>query len=733
MRKLITVIFLLLFFSFFINNAQAQSSDIEKFELSIKDIAEDSALVKRYLGFVLSQKSDSTIAFEYLHKGIEIAKNIKYKEGQANGIRILASLQSKFKYSSEDLIRSIKKAIKLYAELGQTHDEVNMINALIRIYTKENRQEELIGFYEKSLTERSDDLLYTFHVNSQMGRNLKENGQHDLALKYFRVAIDLFPEISDRNRNDSLAQFINYRHLGVCFRYLDLPDSSYLYFDEGKNIALRLKDSVSIGSVYNSMALTYTRFEDYENAIHYYHLSLAYKKTGSNKNRLATVYINLSSIYTELNQFTKAEEYLEKAINLCDEDCSDRRSSHLFRVASEFYGKTKRYDLAYHYLNDYLALIDSMEVRESSNLAQELEAKFANEKNSILQEKLNAELEATNLRDKQQKDKLNRQQILLVVFSLIAIIMIVLVVFVYRSNIKRKKANEELLNKNEKINLQSEKIHFQNEELGQKNREIVDSINYAKRIQNAILPTEKVFQEKLGESFVLYAPKDIVAGDFYWMETPKKLVPDNASDIVLFAAADCTGHGVPGAMVSVICNNGLNRSVREHKLLDPGKILDKTREIVLEEFEKSEEEVKDGMDIALVSLQKGKEHTKIDYAGAHNPLWIIRKDSKEIEEYKANKQPIGKYDELDPYTTHSIELNKGDSLYVFSDGYSDQFGGEKGKAGGKKMKTTNFKKLLLSIQELSMAEQKDKLLYFFNEWKGDLEQLDDVCVIGVRV
>jgi serine phosphatase RsbU (regulator of sigma subunit) len=191
---------------------------------------------------------------------------------------------------------------------------------------------------------------------------------------------------------------------------------------------------------------------------------------------------------------------------------------------------------------------------------------------------------------------------------------------------------------------------------------------------------------------------------------------------VLFAAADCTGHGVPGAMVSVVCNNALNRSVREHRLTKPGQILDKTREIVIQEFEKSDEVVKDGMDIALCSLE-GK---ILEYAGANNPLWIIR--NGEILETKANKQPIGKFDNSEPFTTHTFELQKGDNIYIFTDGYVDQFGGEKGK----KFKAQAFRELLLSYQEKIMEEQKTIIDETFEKWRGDLEQLDDVCIIGVR-
>ena len=268
--------------------------------------------------------------------------------------------------------------------------------------------------------------------------------------------------------------------------------------------------------------------------------------------------------------------------------------------------------------------------------------------------------------------------------------------------------NKSLITANDKVNLQKLKLEI-------KNKEITDSINYARRIQQAILPPESKINNHLKNNFILYLPKDIVAGDFYWLEAKE--------DRVLFAAADCTGHGVPGAMVSVVCNNALNRSVREYDLTDPGKILDKTREIVIQEFEKSDEEVRDGMDIAICSLIGDK----LEYAGAHNPLWIVRNGV--LLETKANKQPIGKFDNLLPYTTHSFVLEKGDTVYIFSDGYPDQFGGEKGK----KYKSGNFKKFLLSIQEDSMEKQLTLLIEEFEKWRGSMEQIDDVCVIGLRI
>ena len=285
----------------------------------------------------------------------------------------------------------------------------------------------------------------------------------------------------------------------------------------------------------------------------------------------------------------------------------------------------------------------------------------------------------------------------------------ILIVFVFIVQAYRSKNRI-----NRDLEVQKSRIEAQKKIVDQKNHEIIDSINYAKRIQTAILPPLNEIQRKFPKSFVFYRPKDIVAGDFYWML--------EVEDYLFIAAADCTGHGVPGAMVSVICNGGLNRAVREFGLRDPGKILDKTREIVIAEFEKSEDEVKDGMDIALCCIQGGK----LKYAGAHNPLWVVRKSGDAIEEIKANKQPIGKFDELKSYTTHEFSFEKGDRFYLLTDGFADQFGGEKGK----KFKGSKLKELFLSMKETPIQDQNSKLGQVFDEWCGSFEQIDDVCVIG---
>jgi|GEM_PF-1251714 len=307
-------------------------------------------------------------------------------------------------------------------------------------------------------------------------------------------------------------------------------------------------------------------------------------------------------------------------------------------------------------------------------------------------------------------------------YALYIAALIVLIIFVTQLSTQRvkrqnQKLEETVRERTSEIAEQNNQLEHQKAEITAKTTDILDSIQYAKRIQTTILPTKTRLNELFSEHFVFYRPKDIISGDFYWAR--------EIQGKIIFSAIDCTGHGVPGSLVSIVGNNGLLRAVNEFKLTEPHQILDKLRDIVVSAFRsEGESDVKDGMDIALCSLEP--ETGLLKFAGANNECVIIR--NGEIFELKPDKQPIGSFIDARPFGQTEFQLEDGDCVYLFTDGYVDQFGGEKGK----KFKSRQFKTMLTGLSHLPMTEQFTVIQEAFDTWKSDLDQVDDVCVFGVR-
>ncbi len=300
-------------------------------------------------------------------------------------------------------------------------------------------------------------------------------------------------------------------------------------------------------------------------------------------------------------------------------------------------------------------------------------------------------------------------------YIVLAIFVIIVIVKIYTRRLELEKIRLEQI-----VKERTEEVVKQKDEIAEKNKSITDSIEYAKRIQTAILPSKEFAEEILPEHFILFRPRDIVSGDFFWMT--KK---DN---LVVVIAADCTGHGVPGAFMSMLGVSFLNEIVNRHEVTSANVILNNLRRDIKKTLgqEGKEGEAKDGMDIALCVIDLEK--MKMQYSGAYNPLYLYR--NNELMETKADRMPIGIYvKEKESFTNNEIELQKGDVFYIFSDGYQDQFGGE----DGRKFKTKNYKQFLLEIHQKPMAEQREILDKRIDEWRGDWEQIDDIIILGIRV
>ncbi|MFW5886694.1 MAG: YfiR/HmsC family protein [Bacteroidota bacterium] len=324
----------------------------------------------------------------------------------------------------------------------------------------------------------------------------------------------------------------------------------------------------------------------------------------------------------------------------------------------------------------------------------------------------------------EQLKALEKQRLFLVFMGIVLVFIIILSLLIYQGYKIKKDANRKLEEKNKKINAQKNQIEkerdivrSQRDQIAYQKKHITDSIQYAKRIQTALLPSLEFFSDKL-DHFVLFKPRDIVSGDFYWHH--------NLDDKYLVVASDCTGHGVPGAFMSMLGISLLNEIVINEEIIQPDKILNELRKKVilsLQQFDKKSK-IKDGMDITICLIDRT--NNKLYFSGANNPLFLFR--NNELTVIKGDKMPVAIHEIMEPFTLHEIDIDKGDTFYIFSDGFADQFGGP----FQKKFLVKNFKKLLADFQYLPMLEQGSKLNEIFEEWKTGIEQIDDVCVIGVR-
>lgn len=702
--------------------AQAQQLNAQSYydslEAGLEGHLKDTNLFHDYLELSdYYMASDSARSFFYIKNAQSLAKELGSKSKQAEACYKEGRFYLKWGFDLEHTAKSYKNALELFRNEKDVEQEIEMTLRLANVYKALDDQESTFNVYQEALTKHEGENYFAAVINNAIGSFMKDIGEYEKALEYMNES-DHFCQLIDSSFHRlNMVRLSNDKNRGVIYRNNESFDTAEFYFNRSLQLSIELEDSAWIARNYNSIGIMYHQQSLFLQAIDMYKKSLEIKRALNYTDGIVTSLTNLGGVYIQIGDYRNAKACFFEADEMCQNGCEPRRILNLLEGIADYYYHTGNGKLAYEKLKEANEMQDSILEAQHAESTREIEAKFQTSLHKIESEKLEAELLAADLREQNKSEQIQTQRLFIFIGIGFTLLLIVLVAFVIRSNVRRAAVNKELQMMNEEILEKSQKIETQKQQIEIKNQEIVDSINYAKRIQSAIMPTPRIVKEHLTESFVLYKPKDIVAGDFYWME---KL--DNE---VLIAAADCTGHGVPGAMVSVVCNNGLNRAVREYNLTKPGEILDKTRELVIQEFGKSDEDVKDGMDIALCSLNG----TRLKYAGAHNPLWIIRKESDELEEIKANKQPIGQFDNPEPYTTHEIELNEGDSFYIFSDGLADQFGGDKGK----KFKATNFKKLLLSIQGENMQRQLAIIDETFEQWKGTFEQLDDICVIGVRV
>lgn len=621
--------------------------------------------------YYLLEEGDKDKAIETTNKAIRIAEKINSIKWSAKTHSLMGFLKQNYTTDFEGAIKSYFVALKYFEKENNELDKYTVLLNLGTLYYQYNQLDDAEKYFKVAekialKLNRKDDLA-TIHFN--LGSTYDVKGQVNLANQYYEKARAYYLEIGSE---------------------LDLATIDFNIANTSLNSSKEFIDNVTRLKAVGVYKRVITVFKKYE-ADNYY----------------ITAIIALGVQLTEVGNLKEATNYLLEAEEFAASENNYTLLIEIYSKLADNYNKRGEYMHESAYLRKLTSAKDSLFVENKSKAIAEVQIQYQTEKVETENEVLYQQSQIKDLEISKRDIELTQSKTIRIALFGGVLILLVFGGFTY----KRYKESQ----------AQKKIIEEQKEVVEIKSKEITDSINYAKRIQTAILPSSVEMNHHLKDGFVLYLPKDIVAGDFYWMEV--------VEDSVLFAVADCTGHGVPGAMVSVVCNSALNRAVGEFNLVEPAKILDKVRELVIETFEQSGDdiEVKDGMDISLVRLNK--KTIEIEWAGANNPLWIARKGNSELIEYKPNKQPIGKHFKQEPFKNHKIELQKNDVIYMFTDGYADQFGGEKGK----KLMYKTFKELLLTIQNKSMDEQKTELEQYFINWKGSLEQVDDVCIIGVRI
>jgi serine phosphatase RsbU (regulator of sigma subunit) len=517
-----------------------------------------------------------------------------------------------------------------------------------------------------------------------------------------------------KNHGDRKGEISRLTNMTLNFIEDNEADSAYKYLLILETLRSDIKDE-SQYFVEQNLGLYYAMIDDHTKAIYYYQRAKVVSETYEMQDSQATILARLAESYRELNMLKEAEEAGLASYHVSIENSLIFEERDAIEQLILVFEAQQKFELAFEYRGRLIDVDDRINKLEKVQKLKEDEYRLSlkDKENQLAQKEL--DIQAEKLETAEAKS----QSIILGSIVFVVILVLAFTVMIY---LRTKKLNQA--------------IELSRIILEQKNREVNDSINYAKQIQDAILPPTKFYKNLFKDIFVFYRPKDIVAGDFFWF--------DKRHDKIFFAAADCTGHGVPGAMVSVICHSALTRSLNEFGLENPAEILEKTSELVLDTFRKSDREVKDGMDVALCVLDL---KTKmLSFSGANNPAWIIKSittefigdipaknmiiyDQKVLVELRGDKQPIGFAHKKKSFTNQTLQLEIGDTIYLSTDGYVDQFGGDKGK----KLKGKFFKEKLLKIQNNTLSEQHEMIVSVFDQWKGELEQVDDVCVLGIRI
>ncbi len=747
-----------------------------------KEINNNTYTTRIYIqkGELYKDKGEYNLAKQNLDLALKINNKLNNKTFYNkiyNQFGILYKVQADY----DKAIEYYKKALKYDDNKGYApYIEVNIGN----IYNIKGDYDNAIIYYKKAVKNVLPEDEDVIGSNSYNGIGVIEymKGNYTEAIKNFQKTLKI-----KEKTNNLKGMSMCYNNIGLVHYEQHNYKKAIKYHTKALNSFEKLGNKIGVANAYNNLGLDYIEIKNYEKADKYYNLALKIYEEAKSNFELANLYSNLGDLYFEQNKIREAKYYYEKALKI-KQEIDDKegesviyiRLSHIYNAIGDstlnnnFYHLAVRYgkngleiakeintnpdkknayeslsnsyaklnDLnnAYKYLKLYIQVKDSIfNVKKMAEIEQ-LEAKYDTEKKT-------QQLEKNRILIKQQATEAAKQKLLrnaLIIGFILSLGVVVLILINLRN---KKKANKlltqqknEIAEKNVELNQQNEEILTQRDEISSQKQHIekihlhlTESIDYAQNIQSSVLPNIGLLKLNFTDVFISFIPKDVVSGDFYWWT--------KINDKIVIAAADCTGHGVPGAFMSMLGISLLNEIVKKENITTPNLILNRLRKEIVSSLKQEGKlfEQKDGMDISLISVNT--KTNEMEYAGANNSLYIISqnkisqtniKNQLSLDgfyEVKPDNMPISIYARMDNFTNHKIKLQKNDIIYLFSDGFADQFGGVKGK----KFKYKKFKQLLFNISQKPMSEQQNILEETFYSWKGNLNQIDDILVMGIKL
>ena len=714
LKKLIFITITILLFSLQIN---AQNTNIDSLSNVIKSTKDDSLKVITFMKLAESflEVQDSA---NYYFEQIELLLDNNIKEFSYEFIFTVANTFNQ--YSQFVLAEKFFKiAILLAKEKSENNSFVQYTNSLGYLYRNTSQYEKSITILLENIkfieTHKIDELLSITYI--YLAFSFRDYGDTDESLKYFEKSLENCLE-----NNDSTYIHVNLHEIGNIYSIKKNYEKALEYQLEALEIRKKLEFSKDFYLMisYNDISIIYRNLLQHKKALEYQ--LKGYQKAIILNNYMVqtALMLNMGASFFDIQEYKKSEEKFYIGLLIAKKYQLLNLLSGAYNSLSLLYDSTKNYKLALRYKDSTFLIHDSIHGIESEKIIEELKTKYETEKKDekIVKQELEIKRKKTIIFS------------IVVGFGLVCLLLILL----YRQFSQKRKAfeklelqNQEILQQRDEIVTQSEnleesfnKITVQKIDIEQKHKLISDSIVYASRIQTAILPERKIFYTHFKEHFIYYKPRDVVSGDFYWLK--------QVNDIIIFAVADCTGHGVPGAFVSMLGISLLDEINHRSEIINTSKALCLLRKRIKIALKQSGQTTvsNDGMDIALCAYDK--KNKQLQFSGAKRPLFIYNTQTSKLDVYKGTTNPIGFYPKEIPFKQNNISNMEGSILYLFSDGFPDQF-----NENSNKFTIRKFKELILTIADKQCVEQRKIIDQTYNTWKGNAKQLDDILIVGLKI